>query len=1358
MKFVFSVMATVFFFSEARSAVVINEFMAAASDRRVSHSDGGVPRFGSGLSWTAPEFPAATWPLCTLPAGYNFTGLSTDLRTSMSNQAPSLYLRKTFSVASDVASSTNPLVLQMQYNDGFIAYLNGREVARSGCGPTNLFMFASQPAYTPNTNSGTISFSIGNASQWLVAGNNVLAIQAHNAEQPSTASNPEQITSHTPTPEFRVTAGLAWTSNSSSFNLVAFGPTGGGWRYFIGRCEPSGGVVDPGFLTNSYTPPSGEEGDYDAPAAPADWVELANTDSSPVDLSGWSLTDDSGAPGKWHFPTNTILPANGFLVVLCDNRDEANAPAGPALYLHTNFKLSSDGEFFGLYDASGTAVDTFSPGYPSQVFYCSYGRNPSNPDQFGYFDTATPGTNNSGTFYPSRVAQPLFKNMSNADLPGGLYTASSLTLQLLPATPGSTVRYTLDGSEPTPVNGITYSSPLTITQSSDKTGVVVRARAFLSGSLGSDTASHTYLLKQPAALTNAPALLMSSDAGRSFYNPAGIMAIAGGSFVPVYSYGQPYGNVWFAGSSADYNQPEGDGYPFERPVHFEYYFPASYYPPGQAPVRDEAGLRLSGSNYQRPRYTLQNVATDSPWAPWNSLEKPSFNIHFNGDYGSDPIDYPFFTNYPVHKFQHLRLRAGKNDNYNPWITDELVRRLWIDLGHAGARGIFCSLYLNATYKGVFNLTERFRTPFFQQHCNSSAEWDIDYSWTWVDGDNSTFYGPFTTTLNSDLTVPANWQSITNQIDIDNTADYYLLNIYCAMWDWPNNNFVLARERSTGPNSRFRFAVWDAEGAFNVNSYYNKSAAYNTVSNDLLLDSNIWDTVPHIFNRLYTSPEFRLRFADRVNLHLFNGGALDDRDPDGSCPLKSHFAQRLGELIAEAGPLVQYNSGSAIATSAFDNWVLPTAGRRSYLLGTATGRRILRDARLWPVTEPPQFSQFGGTVPANYSLSITSAVATAGQTAALYYTTNGADPRITGGTLNPAALLYSGPVSISRVLTVSARARNNTTGEWSPLTQATFAVSAEPASSNNLAVAEIMYHPPKETLAETAAGFTDADAFEFLRLQNVGTNPVDLAGCLFTVGITFDFNTGSIRYLSPGGCVLIVKQLTAFQARYGHAYDALVDGEYGGNLSNSGEQLRMVAADGSAIRDFVFDDAAPWPVPPDGYGPSLVLRNPYSNPNHALAANWTASAQPGGMPGGVPNPQTFSAWRSLYWDYSVGTNDAVAGPAANPDGDGMNNLQEYIYGLNPTVAQSTPQLVPALEVIGSNTWFTVSLAVSGGASDVTIVPQISEDLSAWSNGVPTLQLLSSTPLDDGRVNLKYGDTALPGTNTLRFVRFRFDVAW
>ncbi|HZL43472.1 MAG TPA: hypothetical protein VFD66_09355, partial [Verrucomicrobiae bacterium] len=194
---------------EVQGSVMINELMAGSSDRRLSWSTNGAPYLGSGAAWMTPGYSADAWTSGNLPAGYGFSGLATDLTRTMKSSAPSLYLRKQFTATSAQATGTNPLVLQVEYNDGFVAYLNGREVARANCGPTNYFMYASQPAFNVSTASGVVQFSIGPASRWLVPGQNLLAIQAHNAEEPSTVSDPGHITQHIPTGEFKINGGLS---------------------------------------------------------------------------------------------------------------------------------------------------------------------------------------------------------------------------------------------------------------------------------------------------------------------------------------------------------------------------------------------------------------------------------------------------------------------------------------------------------------------------------------------------------------------------------------------------------------------------------------------------------------------------------------------------------------------------------------------------------------------------------------------------------------------------------------------------------------------------------------------------------------------------------------------------------------------------------------------------------------------------------------------------------------------------------------------------------------------------------------------------------------------------------------------
>ena len=68
-----------------------------------------------------------------------------------------------------------------------------------------------------------------------------------------------------------------------------------------------------------------------------DWIELYNTTSSPIDLSGMYLSDDALNLMKWSFPVPTIVPANGYLIVWADNDVFQSG-------LHASFKVNSSGE------------------------------------------------------------------------------------------------------------------------------------------------------------------------------------------------------------------------------------------------------------------------------------------------------------------------------------------------------------------------------------------------------------------------------------------------------------------------------------------------------------------------------------------------------------------------------------------------------------------------------------------------------------------------------------------------------------------------------------------------------------------------------------------------------------------------------------------------------------------------------------------------------------------------------------------------------------------------------------------------------------------------------------------------------
>ena len=113
---------------------------------------------------------------------------------------------------------------------------------------------------------------------------------------------------------------------------------------------------------NQTTLPDGD-GDYE------DWIELHNPTNAAVDLAGWTLTDDVEEPSRWAFPS-VSLAAGEYLVVFASGKDrnEANGE------LHTNFSLSTDGEYLALARPDGTIAQSFAPTYPEQVADISYGQ------------------------------------------------------------------------------------------------------------------------------------------------------------------------------------------------------------------------------------------------------------------------------------------------------------------------------------------------------------------------------------------------------------------------------------------------------------------------------------------------------------------------------------------------------------------------------------------------------------------------------------------------------------------------------------------------------------------------------------------------------------------------------------------------------------------------------------------------------------------------------------------------------------------------------------------------------------------------------------------------------------------------
>jgi hypothetical protein len=126
-----------------------------------------------------------------------------------------------------------------------------------------------------------------------------------------------------------------------------------------------------------------------------DWFELYNASSQPIDLTGYSLTDDLDKPRQWVIPAGTQIDAKGFLLVWADGGANSQTTA-----LHANFKLNQSGEALGLFAPNGALVDSIVFG-PQQADV-SQGRWPDGSIAAPrVLSRPTPGAPNEGDENPA---------------------------------------------------------------------------------------------------------------------------------------------------------------------------------------------------------------------------------------------------------------------------------------------------------------------------------------------------------------------------------------------------------------------------------------------------------------------------------------------------------------------------------------------------------------------------------------------------------------------------------------------------------------------------------------------------------------------------------------------------------------------------------------------------------------------------------------------------------------------------------------------------------------------------------------------------------------------------------------------
>jgi hypothetical protein len=170
------------------------------------------------------------------------------------------------------------------------------------------------------------------------------------------------------------------------------------------------------FLADNQTNRIDADGDH------SDWIEIYNASDETISLKGWYLTDDFRNFKQWMFPIAELEPGQ-FLLVWASGKNRTNWVDD----LHTNFKLSSEGEYLALVRPNGkTIAHEYLPKYPKQKADISFGLTKSHFESqrwlskeplrdYSYFADPTPLETNAHGSLTSKGLKPAATENSNGD-------------------------------------------------------------------------------------------------------------------------------------------------------------------------------------------------------------------------------------------------------------------------------------------------------------------------------------------------------------------------------------------------------------------------------------------------------------------------------------------------------------------------------------------------------------------------------------------------------------------------------------------------------------------------------------------------------------------------------------------------------------------------------------------------------------------------------------------------------------------------------------------------------------------------------------------------------------------------------
>lgn len=1067
-----------------------------------------VPGSDIGTSWRLAGYDDSAWNAGTLGVGYDTSGayapaIGLNLRSAMLSLNSSAYIRVPFTI--DDPSLCKLLTLSMRYDDGFVAYLNGNEVLRRNAPATLAWNSGATATHgTPSAGSLTETFEGSGTNYTLTqyASAPAPAVQAPGAGSTGkflrllydgVNGSDNTITFRQTAPglfqtitadfDFRISSAINNPADGFAFMLIpttVYGTNGPGVNITSQAVEQPNyaGVFGVGFRV--YPHPSVNTvsahwngvkfGETTIATATLDLaaavfhhakVRLGHTNGGA--LVTITLTRNiNGTPGTPFSPIANLFIAglNPFdcrvqfggrtgglnLALDLDNCSvQFVPPQGPIAF--EDFDLTASRNLLGP-GANMLAVQGMTTFAGSSNFLIQpqlLGRDLTLLSPPTYLYPPTPGAWNNSLGTPLVPPPVTFWPLA------GSYASNTLAVTLSCDAPLANVYYTLDGSTPG-TNSLLYTNTLAF-----GTNVVIRARAQLNGVFGPTAAANYILLDSTVTnfSSNLP-LVIVDTLGQAI--PDGATIGAYGIFIDTNAIGGRT-SLTLTGAYAGR---------IDLGLHGQSSlgFPKQPYKIGLA---DE-------NNGGAPDYPLLGMPAGNDW----TFDPPYDDKTLMNDF----LSYELFEamgHYSVRrKYFELFLHrtAGKLSYSDYQGVYVLIEKIRIDTNRVSIAQLSTSDNMPPAVTGGYIIAKdkldgtnelTFTTPsgqllkMYRPAAEEITEPQFDYISRYVSALEAALYGP-------------NWRDpltgYAAYLDVDSFVDLHWIVEFSKNIDGVRLSDYMNKDRNgkltAGP-------IWDWDLSWG-NANYNDGGRTNGWYYQVISDvDDIW------LRQLRADPDFYQKIIDRwgaLRLNVFNATNLLARVDQITNYLQE---AQIRDFAAwpRLGTYIWPNPDGAAGGWDVD-YVNPTtyAGIISEFKKFILGRYLWIDQQF---LRAPTLATNSGVLTLSTPLG------------SIYYTLDNTDPRASGGGLSGSARLYSGPVNLTNNAGIVARAFY--TNAWGAAARALYIVNVP-----DLRITEIMYHPAPPP---TNSPYEEKD-FEFIEVQNTGSNVLNLAGVSLGGGINFTF--------------------------------------------------------------------------------------------------------------------------------------------------------------------------------------------------------------------------------------------------------------